>query len=353
MAWSHRRGGYGRGKTVSKHALRRGAYASLVILAAGLAACGDAPAGTGQLKALYIHPPGYMVATGLRTRIEIPDRRYYPDGANRNSMSRMDSWNFNDATVEVDAPPGFDFEVITVKAPEESAEAEDFFERHDSGGFILRTECNAEPSYAHEVRVRVKKGAEVRYEDVLSLACHDPTRLRFLGLTPGRYFVGGRVLAEARLTVATALGSTPLGGEGLTLADRKGLLHIETSSLVARTHIALLEVVNAGSEPEISYLNARARLPIEAVEDDNWTIELGTPQPDMEGPNVSRWTLPVRAIGSDPERSELLGLHSCFWELSWGDSNTVSMSGCLATVPSAPKRACVWALGKTACRDFP
>ncbi|MDY7226274.1 hypothetical protein [Hyalangium rubrum] len=333
------------------HLFWRGACA--LILAVGLVACGEEPQGTGgQLQALYIHPPGYMVAAGLWTRVEIPDRRYFPIGANRSSATRTASWDFNDTTLEIDAPTGFDFEVSSV-TNSDSEEAQDFRERHDAGGFILRTMCNAEAGFPHDIHLRVKKGAEVRYEDIFTLTCHNPTRLRLLGLTPGRYMVGGRVLTEVRLTVTTALGPTPLGGEGLALTDRKGLLQIESSSQVARTHIALLEVVAPGSEPEISFENVRSRLPMEtvAVEQDAWRLELGAAQPDTEGPNVNWWTLPVQAFDA---KGELFGLHTCSWEITTVGGTTLKMSGCLATVrgPSAPARACVKTMGKDVCRDY-
>ncbi len=80
------------------------ALAALAVLSAGLLACGEAPRGTGKHGALFLHLPSYLVASGLWTRIEIPDRRYYPDGATRSYHSRQDSWNFEGATLEIDAP---------------------------------------------------------------------------------------------------------------------------------------------------------------------------------------------------------------------------------------------------------
>ncbi len=237
-------------------------------------------------------------------------------------------------------------------AQSDSEEARDFRERHESGGFLLRAPCNAAPDVFHEVRLRVVADGQVRYEDAFDIMCRQATRLRLPRLTPGRYFVGGRVLAEVIASVSTALGPTPLGGEGLMLSDRRGLLRIEPFSHGPQNHIALLEVIAPGSGPELLFQDLTLRLPLETVEDPEWRLELVSPQPDREPPNSSRWALSARVIGSDG--GELYGLHGCSWLITLPDDSTLQHQGCLAFVrtPAPPLRACVSALGRTACRDY-
>src|SRR6185503_10832514 len=165
-----------RGSAMERPIKRWGALASMVMVTAGLAACGPErpPEGNGNQKVLYIKSPAYLVAASLWTRVEIPNRRLFlPEGERPNAPLQVDTWDFEGTTLELDSPPGFSFEVSSVTEADSSAEALDFRARNDAGGgFIVRVRCGAVPNVAHEVWLWVRQGETVRYHDSFDITCH-------------------------------------------------------------------------------------------------------------------------------------------------------------------------------------
>ena len=334
---------------------RWGALAGMVLLLSGLAACGEEspPEGNGNQKVLYIKYPNYLPAAGLWTRIEIPNRRVYlPSGARPNADMKVATWDFEGATLELDSPPGFEFEVIPVRESDSSAEALDFRARNEAaGGFIVRLKCGGLPNVTHELFAWVREGGTVRYHDTFDMTCHRVTRLEVAGLADGRYFVGGKSLADVTLTAPSALGFAKVWGEDITLTDRTGIFRIDTYLPNPHRQVVLLEAVKAGSAPELAFQNIVYKPVIETVLDDGWKLELGPARILSDGTTTQQWLLPAVARGTDG--SELKGLYGCSWNITMRDGTTYQETGCQPTVSNGnPVRACVAAHGRTVCRDY-
>ncbi len=332
-----------------------GALAGVVMLLSGLAACGEErpPEGNGNQKVLYVKYPSYLPAAGLWTRIEIPNRRVYLPAGERPTADKVVAyWDFEGTTLELDAPPGFEFEVIPVRDEDSSAEAQDFRERNEAaGGFIVRVKCGAVPNAAHELFAWVREDGTLRYHDTFDMTCHRVTRLEVEGLADGRYFVGGKSLADITLTAPSALGSARVWGEDLTVTDRTGTFRVDTFLPNPHRQVVLLEAVKAGSAPELAFQNLRYKPVIEAVQDDGWKVELGPAQPKSDGGTVQQWLLPAVARGSDG--GELRGLYGCDWDITLRDGSTYEATGCQPPVVSSlPSRACMTANGRTGCRSY-
>jgi hypothetical protein len=127
-----------------------------------LAGCGE-PRGTGKHGELYIQAPATAVA-GVVTTVSINDLRTWPENSDPVDSERVERWDFKGTTLDVQAPEGFDFEISYKEAPAS----------YMVGGYKLQTRCNAEPGIAHEIRLRVMAGDEVRYEDAFALTCQAP-----------------------------------------------------------------------------------------------------------------------------------------------------------------------------------
>lgn len=334
---------------------RWGAVTGIVMLLSGLLACGGErpPEGNGHQGVLYVKYPPYQAAAGLWTRVEIPNRRVYlPEGARPNADREVALWDFEDARLELDAPPGFSFEVIPVTEEDSSAAAQDFRARNEAaGGFIVRVRCGAVPNAAHLIYAWVKQGDVVRYHDTFDITCHRATRLEVTGLTEGRYFVGGKSLADVILTSPSALGSTRVWGEDLALTDRTGTLRVDTFLSNPHRQVVLVEAVQAGTAPELAFQNLVYKPVIEAVQDDGWTLELGPAQSTSDG-TAPEWQLPLLARGTDG--ADLKGLYGCTWNITLRDGSTYQDSTtCQPTVRTGiPVRACVTAHERTQCRDY-
>ncbi|HEX8706305.1 MAG TPA: hypothetical protein VF815_46145 [Myxococcaceae bacterium] len=327
----------------------------MFMLLSGLAACGEErpPEGNGNQKVLYIKYPTYLPAAGLWTRIEIPNRRVYlPEGERPNADKQVAFWDFEGATLELDAPPGFEFEVIPVRDSDSSAEAQDFRTRNQAdAGFIVRVKCGAVPNASHELFAWVREGGRVRYHDTFDMTCHRVTRLEVEGLADGRYFVGGKSLADITLTAPSALGSARVWGEDLTVTDRRGAFRVDTFLPNPHRQVVLLEAVKPGTVPELAFQNLLYKPAIEVVQDDGWKIELGPAQPKSDGGTAQQWILPLLARGSDG--GELKGLYGCAWNITLRDGSTYEATGCQPReTPGNPSRACVTANGRTGCRDY-
>jgi hypothetical protein len=327
----------------------------MILLLSGLAACGDErpPEGNGNQKVLYIKYPGYLPAAGLWTRIEIPNRRVYlPEGERPTADRKVATWDFEGTTLELDSPPGFQFEVIPVMESDSSAVAQDFRDRNEAaGGFIVRVKCGAVPNVAHELFAWVRAGTQVRYHDTFDMTCHRVTRLEVTGLADGRYFVGGKSLADITLTAPSALGSARVWGEDLTVTDRTGLFRVDTYLPNPHRQVVLLEALKPGSAPELAFQNLTYKPVIETVLDEGWKLELGPAQAKSDGTTTPQWLLPLVARGSDG--SELKGLYGCAWDITLRDGTTYQDTNCQPTVRNgSPVRACVKAHGRTACRDY-
>jgi hypothetical protein len=327
----------------------------MVALLSGLAACGEErkPEGTGNQKVLYVKYPGYLPVAGLWTRIEIPNRRVYlPEGERPNADLQVATWDFEGTTLELDSPPGFQFEVKQVTESDMSEEAQDFRARNEAaGGFIVRMHCNAVPNAAHELWVWVKHGDTVRYHDSFDMTCHRATRVEVSGLADGRYFVGGRTLVDVTLTSPSSLGSTRVWGEGLSLTDRKGIIEAEIFLANPHRQVLLLTMARPGTGPELAFQNLTYKPVLEAVEDPGWKLELGPAQLKPDGTSAPPWTLPVTARGTDG--SELKGLYGCAWDITMRDNSTYQETGCQPTLRNGPPaRACVKAHGRSVCRDY-
>jgi hypothetical protein len=311
-----------------------------------LAGCGE-PRGTGKHGELYLHS-SEEVASGLYTSIRINDLRTWPEHIDPMEADRVERWDFKGTTLDIQAPPGFDFEITLKQAPA----------NYLTGGYELRTRCDAEPGRAHEVRVRVMAGGEVRYEDAFELTCLEPTRLELLELDhpyaapgqpgEGRYFVGGAIEADIALFAHTPRGEVRVGGEGLVLTDSRGILRMGAPEYHPRRMSGQrLEVAAAGTEPELSYRGASLRLPMEAVLDEGWRLELGTWQ-GPAGLDYAKRALDAVARGSDG--SELRGLQRCVWTTDVPGTATQD-DGCRLVLwgPPAVSDVCVTAYGRTTC----
>ncbi|HEX5751585.1 MAG TPA: hypothetical protein VFZ09_35515 [Archangium sp.] len=326
---------------------RRGAGAlGLIAWMAVVAGC-EEPRGTGKHGELYLHS-SEEVASGLYTTVRLNDLRTWPEHIDPMEADRVERWDFKGTTLEVQAPPGFDFEVSREESPA----------RYLPGGYRLRTRCDAEPGRAHEVRVRVMAGSEVRYEDAFELTCLEPTRLELLELEHpyaapgqpgvGRYFVGGAIEASIALFADTPRGEVRVGGEGLVLTDIRGILRMgEPERHPRRNSGQILEVVAPGTGPELSYRGASLRLPMEAVLDEGWSLELGTWQ-GPPGLDYAERTLDAWARGSDG--SELHGLQRCVWTDAVAGT-LMQDDGCRLHLwgPPAVSGVCVTAYGRTTC----
>ncbi|REG22928.1 hypothetical protein ATI61_118133 [Archangium gephyra] len=311
-----------------------------------LAGC-EEPRGTGKDGELYVLSSG-EVASGLYTTVRINDWRTWPEHSDPVDSDRLERWDFKGTTLEVQAPPGFDFEITLHQAPA----------NYLQGGYRLRTRCDAEPGRAHEVRVRVMAGSEVRYEDAFELTCLEPTRLELVELVhpyaapgrpgEGRYFVGGAIEAGIALFADTPRGEVWVGGEGLVLTDSRGILRMgEPEHHVRRNSGQILEVAAPGTEPELSFRGASLRLPMEAVLDEGWSLELGTWQ-GPPGLDYAERTLDAWARGSDG--SELRGLQRCAWTTEVPGTE-MQDEGCRLHLwgPPAVSGVCVTAYGRTTC----
>jgi len=326
---------------------RRGAGAlGLSLWVAVLAGCGE-PRGTGKLGELYIQPLG-AVAAGLYTTVHIDDQRTWPEHSDSVDADRVERWDFEGTTLEIQAPAGFDFETTLKEAP-----ASDM-----TGGYRLRTRCDAEPGSAHEVGVRVMAEGEVRYEDAFELTCYEPTRLELLELVHpytvpdqpgvGRYFVGGAIEADIALFADTPRGELRVGGEGLELTESHGILRMgEPQHQPLRVTGLILEIAAAGVGPELSYRGASLRLPMEAVHEEGWRLELGTWQGPPGGDYASRT---LDAIARSSDGSELRGLQRCAWTTEVIGIDTQD-SGCRLHLwgPPAVSDVCVTVYGRTTC----
>jgi len=325
---------------------RRGAgVLGLSVWMAVLAGC--EPRGTGKHGELYLQS-SEEAASGLYTTVRINDLRTWPEHIDPLEADRVERWDFKGTRLEVRAPAGFEFEITL-----EEAQA-----HYLPGGYRLRTRCDAEPGRAHEVRVRVMAGGEVRYEDAFELTCHEPTRLELLELEHpyaapgqpgvGRYFVGGALEAEIALFANTPRGEVRVGGEGLVLTDSRGILRMGApESHPHRVSGQLLKVVAAGMGPELSYRGASLRLPMEAVLDEGWSLELGTWQ-GPPGLDYAERTLDAVARGSDG--AELRGLQRCVWTTDVRGTERQD-DGCRLHLwgPPAVSDVCVTAYGRTTC----
>lgn len=335
---------------------RWGALAGMAMLLSGLTACGDErpPEGNGNQKVLYIKYPAYLPAAGLWTRVEIPNRRVYlPEGERPTADLEVATWDFAGATLELDAPPGFSFEVIPVTEEDSSATAQDFRARHEAaGGFIVRVRCGAVPNAAHQIYAWVRQGDTLRYHDTFDITCHRVTRMEVTGLAEGRYFVGGKSLADVVLSSPSSLGLTRVWGEDLTLTDRTGTFRVDTYLSNPHRQVVLLEAQQVGTAPELMFQNLVYKPIIEAVQDDGWKLELGPAQPASDGTTTTqRWLLPLTARGTSGE--SLRGLFGCAWNITLRDGTTYQDSSCQPTVLGVtPARACVTAHERTACRDY-
>ena len=311
-----------------------------------LAGCGE-PRGTGKLEALYVHPPA-PVASGLVASVRIDDLRTWPEYSDPVDAERVERWDFQGTTLDIQAPEGFEFE----------STLEEVRSSYLTGGYRLRARCDAEPGIAHEVRVRVMAKGKVRYEDAFDITCYEPTRLELQEVTHpyaapaqpgvGRYFVGGAIEASIALFADTPWGEQRLGGERLVLTDSRGILRMGASQRhPQRATGEILEVVAAGVEPELSYRGASLRLPMEAVRDEGWRLELGTWQ-GPPGMGYAERTLDAIARGSDG--SELRGLQRCVWATEVAGVETQD-AGCRLHLWGAPavSDVCVKAYGRTTC----
>jgi len=314
-----------------------GAAAVLVMLTG----CTGAPEGTGKRGELYIHLPG-EVAAGLPFTLMVPDRRKVDVGDSSEDDYRFDHWDFAATRLEVSAPAGLDF-AVEYRAPASNP--------NELSGYLLRARCDASPDGGHEVHLRVlSNSGSVRYEDAFDVSCVEPTGMRVSDATGApvqlagqRFFTGGGV----SLAVQLLAGDRALQYEGLQLQDRKGILR-QREPLDAFGTV-LFELAAAGSTPELSYRGAVHPLPIEVVDDPDWTLELGAWQ---LGQSSFFHTLTPIARGSDG--LPLGGLHACSWQLWFGPSRVETRSSCNLNESSGrPTRSCLSAHGRTACREDP
>jgi hypothetical protein len=325
-------------------AMRWTGVLGLGVWMAALTGCGEAR-GTGKEGELYIRKQGIELASGLFTTIRIDDLRTWPENNDPLEAERVERWDFAGTTLRVLAPAGFDFEITRVEAPFEGV----------PGGYRLRTRCDGEPGVAHEVRVQVMSSERIRYEDAFELTCFEPTRLDLVELRHpyaapgqpgvGRYFVGGAIEADILLYADTPQGEKAVGGEGLELTDSRGLLRMGAPQPKLRRNTgSILEIVAPGTGPELSYRGASLRLPMEAVQDEGWRLELGAWQiPDD-------WERTLDAIARGSDGSVLLGLQSCVWQTGLTQPETQD-DGCRLHLWGGqnPPKVCVTAYGRTAC----
>lgn len=341
--------------------IRRGVLTGAgLLLVAGLIGCGDEPRGTGLRKVLYLHGSYEAVASGLEARVEVPGSRYFPEGAHPPDVLDGDHWDFKDATLEVDAPEGLAFEVLPPTGDPT------FFTRHATNqGFILSASCDAAPGVPHEVRLRVRGPEGVRYEDAFQVTCHRASRMearqwdeasyQWVPMVPGRTMVGGRLRAKLLLFADTAGGAVPLSGNSAGEAPtlRQDILRIDASSSRGWTHgsfDATFEATAPGAGPELVFRDVSLAMPLESVTDEAWRLVQAPPE--SSGDIIKRWRFQAHA--RDAEGSTLLGLHDCSWRFDWASGVTYEERGCdLSLGENLPRRACVTALGKTDCRDFP
>ncbi len=333
---------------MAKQAKREAGVVALGVWLAVLAGCGESR-GTGKHGELYIRLPRVAIAAGLTATIRIDDLRTWPENGDLVDAERVERWNFKDTMLEVHAPAGFDFEITFREA------AYSYW----AGGYELRTRCDAEPGIAHEIRVRMMAEGKARYEDAFELTCYEPTRLELRELEHpyaapsepgvGRYFVGGEIEAEVLLSADTPQGVVPVSGGGLVLTDSQGILRMgEPEEQSIRNTGFILEVIAPGVGPKISYRGASLRLPMEAVRDDGWRLELGTWQGPPPEQGYAERFLDAIARGSDG--SELRGLQRCFWTTQQTGVGILD-AGCRLRLWGAPasSNVCVTAYGRTTC----
>jgi hypothetical protein len=346
---------------MTRQRMRWSGLAGLGLLVAGLAGCGveapGEPRGTGLNKVLYLRGAYSAVAAGLKARVEVPGRRYFPEHVDPVDAKEEDVWDFQDATLEVEAPEGLAFEV------QRAGNDTGFRARHGTyEGFILLASCNAAPGVEHEVRLRVKAPEGVRYEDAFHVTCHQPTRMetqlqdevsqQWVPLASQRSMVGGKLRLKVELIADKPGEQVRLSGEGrASLTERHGLLRIPSAGWSQGSFSGMFEVAAPGSGPELVFGGLSAQLPLEAVADDGW--QLAHAPVESSGPEVYRsWTFQARAL--DAVGQELLGLHGCSWRLEWGPGATHEGTGCrFSHSGNRPSRACVTALGRTSCQDAP
>jgi hypothetical protein len=335
-----------------KQQLKR--WGTWVALVAGLGGCGEekAPLGEGgKERVLFIRRKPGRVAAGLKAHIDIPNRRFV--GGFDEPQFITDAWDFADATLEAEGPPGLTFEVARVGPdPLPARESSDFNSDYHTSGFIVHVGCGAAPGVAHEVRLRVKgPGGEVRYEDALDLTCHEPTRLELRQAPDGEPTPGtGHYLVGSTFQALPALfaGEQALVGEGLVLTERRGLLNVD----MRWGHTPTFKVVGAGSGPELSYRDATLTLPLEAVAGEDTRLVVEPPVSKQVGSEVG-WGLSAQALSGDGVA--LRGLHTCAWRVELpGGGVQQTMDACREFWVKGPKpvRACVTVLERTGCGDF-
>jgi hypothetical protein len=315
---------------------------TLVLGWVGTAGCARPLVGTGKEGALYVLIGEEPVAVGLSLSAHVPERAE----EHRESMQR---WDFQGARLEVDAPAELAVEAV---APE-AAGYETSTGLRLWGGFRLKLRCLADTGGPREVRLRVMAGAEERSRDAVDVTCVEPTGMALVRLgnvpwaseTPGvgRHFVGGRVEAWLELFADGPGGRTLLTGLrdlGLVLREESGMLAWDEEAAGVGFTVA-----RAGEAPRLVYRNVALTLPMEAVEDPGWTLEVR----DWE---ASGGRLEAQARGSDGRLLEGLG-SQCAWTVEPSNGATWTGAGCRSgPLGETPVRACVSAHGRTACRSF-
>jgi hypothetical protein len=262
------------------------------------------------------------------------------------------SYDYDGTTLEADLDPG----LRLVEAPLED------------GGYRMRVACDQEPAGSvGEVRVRIVASDGVRYADALDIECHRadgllvdvrPEGLDINEASPPRALVavGAKILAEAGPWANPGGGQQSLFGFGFTVDDADGAFTLEGSPPWGAS-LTLDAVAPGGAASVVHAGTIQAPLPVEALPDDAWTLDLATRACSFNAPAGEPTTLAsvVASTAGHTAAGDYVGVprQGCDYTFTGGDGTVLSRPGmpCFDNCIDAPGggQLCVSLGGKTAC----
>jgi hypothetical protein len=264
------------------------------------------------------------------------------------------SYDYDGTTLEADLDPG----LRLVEAPLED------------GGYRMRVACDQEPAGSvGEVRVRIVANGGVRYDDALDIECHHadgllvdvrPESLDINAASPPRALVavGGSIIAVAGPWANPGDGQQSLFGLGFTVDDADGAFALEGSAPWGAS-MTLDALAPGGSASVVHAGTIQAPLPVEALPDDAWTLDLATRVCSSDGTALAGATTTMASAAVSTAGHTAAGDYvgvprqGCDYTFTGVDGTVLSQPGmhCFDQCIDAPGggQLCVSLGGKTAC----
>jgi hypothetical protein len=226
----------------------------------------------------------------------------------------------------------------------------------------VRIRCQAPHGQPTEFSVRVMDGDEVQYEDAIDITCWEPeelkltlTRPSFAAKGPSRRMLqGGPIEVLASLYGTTSTGRAQLSGSGLEVVEPSGsfrLIVVNPFDAWLTTRL-VFRAEGPGKEPLLRAGPVTARVPIEVVPNEGWTLdawtEYGKRVPGtLQFAGHARFPDGVIAVGLDDK--------ACTFTLTPTAGKMIVREGeCTGYVSDAPASGelCVEAFGQKACSRY-